>query len=220
MIQLATKEILGNIPSEGIKSNFFSINHIGIKSPQFSFSRLQGSDPVLGVDMASTGEAGALGINFNETLIKAMLSVGYTLPEKNILISGASLHLDSDLLEVIKLLIYKDYCLFATEEIHKSLKDHNISSFYLCYPKRGCSSSVLDYIHQKKLDLVINIPKNLNKSKLDNDYIIRRASVDFNIPLLTNVRLACSFIRAFCNIDYKDLAITEWKDYFLENLNK
>ncbi|WP_103327159.1 carbamoyl-phosphate synthase (glutamine-hydrolyzing) large subunit [Bacteroidetes bacterium endosymbiont of Geopemphigus sp.] len=220
MIQLATEVMLGKIPYEQRESDFFTLNHIGIKASQFSFSRLQGADPVLGVDMASTGEVGTMGKNFDEALIKSMLAVGYVLPEKNILISGGPLSSKLDLLEAVKLLSAKDYCLFATEGTHEFLKKHNVPSVYLNWPDRECSPNVLDYIRQRKLDLIINIPKNLSKSELDNDYTIRRAAVDFNIPLLTNARLARAFVRAFCEGASENLAITEWKDYFLENLNE
>lgn len=220
MIQLATEVMLGKIPSEPRGSDFFTLNHIGIKASQFSFSRLQGADPVLGVDMTSTGEVGTLGRNFDEALIKSMLAVGYTLPKKNILISGGPLHSKLDLLEAVKLLTDKGYRLFATEGTHEFLEKHDLHSTYLYWPDKKCSPNVSDYIRQKKLDLIINIPKNLSKSELDNDYAIRRAALDFNIPLLTNARLARAFIRAFCESDPENLSIAEWKDYFLENSNE
>lgn len=217
MIELATKAILGKSSLKFEKPDFHILDHIGVKAAQFSFSRLKGADPVLGVDMASTGEVGTLGKSFDEALIKAMLAVGYRLPKKNILISGGALPSKQSLLEGIKLLIDRGYQIFATEGTHRFLNEHALPSICLYWPDSDFSCVVSEYIRQKNIDLILNIPKNPNKSKFDNHYFLRRAAVDFNIPLLTNVPLFLAFIRAFCHLDGTNLSITEWKEYFFKN---
>nr|QID54901.1 carbamoyl-phosphate synthate large chain [Blattabacterium sp. (Aeluropoda insignis)] len=212
MIELATQVILGNKKNK-IEPNFFVTNHLGIKASQFSFSRLQDADPILGVDMVSTGEVGCLGDTFDEALLKSMLSVGYTIPKKNILISGGPIESKLDLLEVVKLLHQKGYILFATEGTNRFLSHNGIPSIKVYWPNVKKYSNVLELIKNKKLDLIINIPKNLSKSELNNDYAIRRYAVDFNIPLLTNARLAKAFIQAFCNLSVDQLFIKAWDEY-------
>lgn len=207
MIRSSAELLVGNLsisPSKNLLPCFFYFNYVGVKASQFSFSRLHGADPVLGVDMASTGEVGGLGRNLNEALIKALLAIGYRIPMKNILISGDFVYVHHYLREVCKLLINNGYTIFSTEEIHP---------FFLHYglPSNCFNFSSETKIFFKKFDLIINIPKKIIKNKLDSkDYIIRRSSVDFNIPLFTNVCLARTFINAFCN---DELQIKEWKSY-------
>ncbi len=184
---------------------FFYLKHVGIKASQFSFSRLRGADPVLGVDMTSTGEVGCLGRNLDEAFIKAMIAVGYRIPMKNILISGDFVYVNYYLREVCKLLINNGYTIFSTEEIHPFFLHYNLPSHYFNFSDET-------QIFFKKLDLIINLPKKIIKNDLySKDYIIRRASLDFNIPLLTNVRLAKTFITAFM---VKKLQIKDWTSYF------
>nr|QID54893.1 carbamoyl-phosphate synthate large chain [Blattabacterium sp. (Ischnoptera deropeltiformi)] len=213
MIELATKVILGKKKNKKIEQNFLLKNFLGVKASQFSFSRLQDADPVLGVDMSSTGEVGCLGNTFDEALLKSMLSVGYTIPKKNILISGGPIESKLDLLEMIKLLHIKGYVLFATAGTNNFLSENGIPSIKVYWPNVKKFSNVIDLIKSRKLDLIINIPKNLSKSELDNDYAIRRYAVDFNIPLLTNARLAKVFIQAFCNLSMDKLFIKAWNEY-------
>ncbi|WP_185881668.1 carbamoyl-phosphate synthase (glutamine-hydrolyzing) large subunit [Blattabacterium cuenoti] len=212
MIELATQVLLGKKKNKK-EPNFFTTNFLGIKASQFSFSRLQDADPILGVDMTSTGEVGCLGYTFDEALLKSMLSVGYTIPKKNILISGGPMGSKLDLLDMVKLLHQRGYILFATEGTNNFLSDYGIPSIRVHWPNVRKDPNVLDLIKDRKLDLIINIPKNLSKSELDNDYAIRRFSVDFNIPLLTNTRLAKAFIQAFCHLSMDQLFITAWNEY-------
>ncbi|WP_185868793.1 carbamoyl-phosphate synthase (glutamine-hydrolyzing) large subunit [Blattabacterium cuenoti] len=212
MIELATQVILGKKKNK-MEPNFFITNFLGVKASQFSFSRLQDADPILGVDMSSTGEVGCLGNTFDEALLKSMISVGYTIPKKNILISGGPIGSKLDLLEVIKLLHKKGYVLFATEGTNNFLQKNEIPSIRVHWPNEKKYSNVIELIKNRKLDLIINIPKNLSKSELDNDYAIRRSAVDFNIPLLTNARLAKAFIQAFCNLSMEQLFIKAWNEY-------
>ncbi|WP_185869369.1 carbamoyl-phosphate synthase (glutamine-hydrolyzing) large subunit [Blattabacterium cuenoti] len=212
MIELATQVILGKKKNK-IEPNFFVTNFLGVKASQFSFSRLQNADPILGVDMTSTGEVGCLGNTFEEALLKSMLSVGYTIPKKNILISGGPIGSKLDLLEEIKILHKKGYIIFATEGTNKFLYKNGIPSTRVYWPNVKKYSNVIELIKNKKLDLIINIPKNLSKSELDNDYTIRRYAVDFNIPLLTNTRLTKAFIQAFCNLSMEKLFIKAWDEY-------
>ncbi|WP_185864229.1 carbamoyl-phosphate synthase (glutamine-hydrolyzing) large subunit [Blattabacterium cuenoti] len=212
MIHLATQVILGKKKGK-TKPNFFTKNFMGIKASQFSFSRLQNADPVLGVDMSSTGEVGCLGDTFDEAILKSMISVGYTIPKKNILISGGPIDSKLDLLEEIKLLHNKGYILFATAGTNSFLSDNGVPSIKVHWPNVKKYSNVIELIKNRKLDLIINIPKNLSRSELDNDYTIRRYAVDFNIPLLTNTRLAKAFIQAFCSLSIEKLMIKSWDEY-------
>ncbi|WP_185858289.1 carbamoyl-phosphate synthase (glutamine-hydrolyzing) large subunit [Blattabacterium cuenoti] len=212
MIELATQVILGKKKNK-IEPNFFITNFLGVKASQFSFSRLQNADPILGVDMTSTGEVGCLGNTFDEALLKSMLSVGYIIPKKNILISGGPIRSKLDLLEGIKLLHRKGYILYATEGTNNFLSNNGIPSIKVYWPNVKKYSNVIELIKNRKLDLIINIPKNLSKPELDNDYTIRRYAVDFNIPLLTNTRLAKVFIQAFCNLSMDQLFIKDWNEY-------
>lgn len=211
-IELATDIMLGakyNIPNKSL----FELDYIGIKAPQFSFSRLSKADPILGVDMSSTGEVGCIGDDYYDALLKSMLSVGYKIPKKNILLSTGPVQSKAELLESCKLLIENDYNLFATRGTHKFLTDNNIESQLLYWPDEKQSPNTIEYLKKRKIDLVINIPKNLSKSELDNDYSIRRNAIDFNIPLITNSRLAQAFIYAFCKKDIEDISIKSWDEY-------
>lgn len=211
-IELATKIMIGTKYKKPNKS-LFELDYIGIKAPQFSFSRLSKADPILGVDMASTGEVGCIGDDYYDALLKSMLSVGYKIPKKNILLSTGPVQSKAELLESCKMLIENDYSLFATRGTHKFLKENNVVSQLLYWPDENQNPNSIEYIKNKKIDLVINIPKNLSKSELDNDYNIRRSAVDFNIPLITNSRLAQAFITAFCKKDLKDISIKSWDEY-------
>jgi len=187
---------------------------VGIKAPHFSFARLQKADPVLGVDMASTGEVGCLGENLSEAILQAMLSVGYRVPKQNILISSGPLRDKIELLASAKLLKQKGYNLFATAGTHKFFMENGVETTMLHWPDEpGKTPNTMDYIREKKLDLVVNIPKNLTKGELNNGYQIRRGSIDFNIPLITNARLASAFITAFCTISLEEISIKSWDEY-------
>jgi carbamoyl-phosphate synthase, large subunit len=211
-IELATKVMLGMEVQRPDKS-IFELDYIGVKASQFSFSRLSKADPVLGVDMASTGEVGCIGENYYETLLKAMLSVGYRVPKKNILLSTGDARSKIELLNSARMLRDKGYNLFATRGSAQFLNDNGIQATVLHWPDEDAKPNTLDYLREKKIDLVINIPKNLTKTELANDYIIRRSAVDFNIPLITNARLASAFVYAICKYGLDDLKIKSWDEY-------
>ncbi len=212
MIQIATRVMLGVDPRVPSKSAF-ELDYVGIKAPQFSFSRLQQADPVLGVEMASTGEVGCLGEDFHEAILKAMLSVGYTIPRKNILLSTGDSRSKMDMLSAARLLHEKGYNLFATRGTAEFLEKNGIAATVLHWPDQKEQPNTLEYIRDKKIDLVVNIPKNLSKTELNNDYTIRRSAIDFNIPLITNARLASAFITAFCRMAPGELKIKSWNEY-------
>ena len=211
-IELATKIMMG-IKVEKPDKNAFNLDYVGIKASQFSFSRLQKADPVLGVDMASTGEVGCLGDDTDEAILKAMLSVGQRIPKKNILLSTGGPKQKADMLDAAHMLDKKGYKLYATAGTYKYLKDNGINCEQVYWPSEDGNPQALDLIHDKFFDLVINIPKNLTSHELSNGYKIRRAAIDFNIPLITNSRLASAFIEAFCNLDIEDLPIKSWAEY-------
>jgi len=211
-IDIATKILLG-LPVEKPHKSAFDIDYIGVKAPQFSFSRLQKADPVLGVDMASTGEVGCLGDTFYEAILTAMLSVGYTIPKKNILLSTGEMRSKVELLNSCRMLYEKGYNLFATKGTQQFLELNGIPATALHWPDEDKKPNVLDYLRSRTIDLVINIPKDLSKTELSNDYTIRRSAVDFNIPLITNARLASAFIIAFCKLKMEDIAIRSWDEY-------
>ena len=201
---------------DGVKvpdKSLFELDYVGVKAPQFSFSRLQKADPVLGVEMHSTGEVGCIGEDFYEAMLKAMLSVGYTIPRKNILLSTGPARSKIETLSSARMLAERGFVLYATRGTHKFLTENSIESTLLHWPDEGKSPNTLDYLREKKIDLVINIPKNLTSGELANDYLIRRSAVDFNIPLITNARLASAFIHAFCKIDIDDVSIKAWDEY-------
>ena len=211
-IDIATKVML-DLPYDKPDKSIFDLDYIGIKAPQFSFSRLKGADPVLGVDMSSTGEVGCIGENFYEAILKAMLSVGYTIPEKNILLSTGPMRSKVELINSCRMLAGKGYNLFATKGTADFLRLNNIESTVLYWPDEDKKPNTLDYLQNKMIDLVINIPKDLTSDELSNDYSIRRNAVDYNIPLITNARLASAFIIAFCNIKEEEIAIKHWGEY-------
>ena len=211
-IDIATKVMLGVDPEVPHKSAF-ERDYVGIKAPQFSFSRLQKADPVLGVEMASTGEVGCLGEDFHEAILKAMLSVGYTIPKKNILLSTGDSRSKMDMLSAAKALQAKGYDIFATRGTAVFLETNGVHATVLHWPDQDEQPNTLTYIKEKKIDLVVNIPKNLSKDELNNDYTIRRSAIDFNIPLITNARLASAFINAFCRLSKEDVRIKSWNEY-------
>jgi carbamoyl-phosphate synthase large subunit len=211
-IELATRIMLGK-EVEPIDKSIFDLDYIGIKAPQFSFQRLLKADPVLGVEMASTGEVGCIGEDLNETLLKSMLSVGYSYPKKNIFLSTGPARDKVELLNCCRMLTEKGYNLFATKGSAEFLHSNGIECTALAWPDENHQPNSLDYIREKKIDLVINIPKNLSKSELDNDYTIRRSAVDYNIPLITNARLASAFLTAVCQRSMDDIKIKSWDEY-------
>ena len=211
-IELATKIMLG-LPYEKPNKNEFDLDYVGIKASQFSFSRLQKADPVLGVDMASTGEVGCIGDDTAEAVLTAMLSVGLRIPEKNILISSGNAKQKAQLLDSAKLLSAKGYNLFATEGTHRFLIENEIPCTQVYWPSDDKQPQALSMLQNKELDMVVNIPKNLSSKELSNGYKIRRASIDYNIPLITNARLASAFINAFCTIDMNEIKIKSWDEY-------
>jgi carbamoyl-phosphate synthase large subunit len=212
-IELAAKVMTGTEVTPPSNSAF-DLDYVGIKASQFSFSRLQKADPVLGVDMASTGEVGCIGDDTNEAILTAMLSVGYRIPKKNILISSGSAKQKADLLMASKLLSQKGYNLYATGGSHKYLIDNNIPATLVHWPSEpDMQPQAMQMLKEKQLDFVINIPKNLTQIELENGYKIRRAAVDFNVPLITNARLASAFIIAFCSMNIEDIQIKSWDEY-------
>ncbi|MDZ7740307.1 MAG: carbamoyl-phosphate synthase (glutamine-hydrolyzing) large subunit [Bacteroidota bacterium] len=211
-IELATRIIIGLAVVKPDKS-LFDLEFVGVKAPQFSFSRLSKADPVLGVDMSSTGEVGCLGEDFYEAILKSMLSVGYSIPEKNVLISSGPPRSKVELLNSTKKLQEKGYNLYATKGTAEYLASNGVKSTVLHWPDSGKKPNTMDYIRKRKIDLVVNIPKDLSQHELDNDYHIRRAAVDHNIPLITNARLASAFILAFCNIPLEEISIKSWNEY-------
>lgn len=212
LVEMATKVMLG-IEVEKPNKSAFDLDYVGIKAPQFSFARLLKADPVLGVDMSSTGEVGCIGENFYEAILTSMLSVGYTIPKKNILISSGPARSKLELLESAKKLIEHNFNVFATGGTHKFLQENGVNSTLLYWPDEDKQPNTIDYIREKKLDLVINIPKNLSQGELNNGYFIRRGAIDFNIPLITNSRLASAFIYAICDLKIDDIAIKSWDEY-------
>ncbi len=206
LIELATKVMLG-LPVEKPNKNLFELDYVGIKASQFSFNRLQKADPVLGVDMASTGEVGCLGDDTSCAILKSMLSVGHRIPEKNILLSTGTAKQKADMLEAARLLQQKGYKLYATGGTSRYLTDNGVENTLVYWPSEDAQPQALEMLHRKEIDLVVNIPKNLSAGELDNGYKIRRAAIDLNIPLITNARLASAFIQAFCTIDINDIAI-------------
>jgi carbamoyl-phosphate synthase large subunit len=212
-IELATQVMLGLDVKKPEKSAF-DLDYVGIKASQFSFNRLQKADPVLGVDMASTGEVGCIGSNFDDALLTAMLSVGYRIPEKNIMVSSGGTKSKVALLDACRLLVKNGYHLYATGGTQKFLADNGVESTYVAWPDdKDADLNVTDMIAQKKFDLIINIPKNLTERELTNGYKIRRGAIDFNIPLITNDRLASAFIKAFCKMKEGDIQIKHWGEY-------
>lgn len=211
-ITIATEVMLGkDVPK--LSKSLFDLEYIGIKAPQFSFTRLHKADPIIGVDMASTGEVGCIGEEYYETLLKSMLAVGYTIPKKSILISSGPTEDKATLLEPCRMLRSKGYELYATRGTQEFLAKNNIEATVLHWPDEDKKPNTLDYLREKKIDLVINIPKNLSANELYNDYEIRRNAVDLNIPLITNSRLAKAFIIAICKYSIDELPVKSWDEY-------
>ena len=212
-IELATRVMMG-LPVEKPAKNEFDLDYVGIKASQFSFSRLQKADPVLGVDMASTGEVGCIGDDTSEAVLKSMLSVGYRIPEKNILLSTGGAKQKAALLDAARTLHKKGYNLFATGGSHQYLNENGIPATRVYWPTEADKEpQALQMLHDKQIDFVVNIPKNLTAAELDNGYKIRRAAIDFNIPLITNARLADAFIQAFCSMSEDEIQIKSWDEY-------
>ncbi|MCH3991954.1 MAG: carbamoyl-phosphate synthase (glutamine-hydrolyzing) large subunit [Prevotella sp.] len=213
LIELATKIML-DVPVERPSKNLFDLDYIGIKASQFSFNRLQKADPVLGVDMSSTGEVGCLGDDSNTALLKSMLSVGQRIPKKNILLSTGDAKQKADMLDAAKQLVEHGYRLYATEGTSKYLSGNGVDNTMVYWPsEKDKEPQALSMLHQKKIDMVVNIPKDLTPKELSNGYMIRRAAIDLNVPLITNSRLASAFINAFCSVKLDDIDIKAWSEY-------
>ena len=213
LIELATRVMLG-LPVEKPSKNLFDLDYVGIKASQFSFNRLQKADPVLGVDMSSTGEVGCLGDDTNTALLKSMLSVGHRIPKKNILLSTGGAKQKVAMLDAAKMLIENGYNLYATGGTSKFLNENGIKNTLVLWPsEEGDEPKALDLLHNHTIDMVVNIPKNLTSSELSNGYKIRRAAIDLNVPLITNARLASAFIYAFCTTKLEDIDIKAWGEY-------
>ena len=212
-IDLATRIMLG-LPVEKPEKSAFDLDYVGIKASQFSFARLQKADPVLGVDMMSTGEVGCIGDDTNETVLKSMLSVGYRIPEKSVLLSTGGYKQKVDMLDSARLLFDKGYKLYATQGTHDMLAENGIESTLVYWPSdEGKQPQALELLHEKKIDMVVNINKNLTVGELTNGYRLRRAAIDLNVPLLTNARLASAFITAFCTTPLEAIKIKSWQEY-------
>ncbi len=215
-IETATKIMLG-VPYSRPDKNEFDIDRIGVKASQFSFARLQNADPVLGVDMSSTGEVGCLGDSLDEALLNALIATGYRLPEKAVLISSGGAKGKVDMLEAAQLLVQKGYTVYATRGTARYLNENNVKATAVAWPDESTSPEapvqVMDLIANHEIDLIVNVPKNHSKRELTNGYRIRRAAIDHNIPLMTNVRLAKAFVRAFCNLRLEDIPVKSWQEY-------
>ena len=212
-IDLATKVML-ELPVEKPNKNLFDLDYVGIKASQFSFNRLQKADPVLGVDMSSTGEVGCLGDDTNAALLKSMLSVGYRIPQKSVLLSTGGAKQKAEMLETARLLIANHYELYATGGTSAYLSENGVPNTRVYWPSEtGQQPQALALLKERKIDMVVNIPKNLTVHELTNGYHIRRAAIDLNIPLLTNSRLACAFIQAFCSTKLENIDIKSWDEY-------
>ena len=212
LIDLATRIMLG-LPVEKPHKNLFDLDYVGIKASQFSFNRLQKADPVLGVDMASTGEVGCLGDDTTQALLKSMLSVGHRIPQKTVLLSTGSAKQKASMLDAARLLVKNGYKLYATGGSSKYLTENGVENTLVHWPSEEGQPQALDLLHRKEIDMVVNIPKNLTAGELTNGYKIRRAAIDLNIPLITNARLASAFIQAFCTVELDDIDIKAWGEY-------
>ena len=212
LIELATKVMLG-LPVEKPSKNLFDLDYVGIKASQFSFNRLQKADPVLGVDMASTGEVGCIGDNTHTALLKAMLSVGHRIPKKTVLLSTGGAKQKAEMLDAARMLESHGYELYATGGTSKYLTDNGIQNTLVHWPSDAGQPQALDLLHQHKIDMVVNIPKDLTTHELTNGYKIRRAAIDLNVPLITNARLASAFIQAFCTVPLDAIGIKSWNEY-------
>ena len=212
LIELATKVMLG-LPVEKPHKSLFDLDYVGIKASQFSFNRLQKADPVLGVDMASTGEVGCLGDDTSTALLKSMLSVGHRIPEKNILLSTGSAKQKAEMLDAARMLVDHGYKLYATGGTSRYLSDNGIENTLVYWPSEEGNPQAIDMLHNHEIDMVVNIPKDLTAGELSNGYKIRRAAIDLNVPLITNSRLASAFIYAFCTVGKDGIGIKSWAEY-------
>jgi len=213
LIELATRVMLG-LPVEKPGKNLFDLDYVGIKASQFSFNRLQKADPVLGVDMSSTGEVGCLGDDASSALLTSMLSVGMRIPEKRILLSTGGAKQKAEMLDAARMLIEHGYELYATGGTSKYLTENGIPNTLVHWPSEpDRKPQALELLHNHQIDMVVNIPKDLTVHELTNGYKIRRAAIDLNIPLITNSRLACAFIQAFCQLSLDDIDIKSWREY-------
>ncbi len=212
LIELATRIMLG-LPVEKPAKSLFDLDYVGIKASQFSFNRLQKADPVLGVDMASTGEVGCLGEDSRTALLKAMLSVGHRIPKKNILLSTGDGKQKAEMLAACAMLRDHGYKLFATPGTSHYLTDNGIENTLVYWPSEEGKPQALEMLHNKEIDMVVNVTKNLSTGELSNGYKIRRAAIDLNVPLITNARLASAFIQAFCTVKLDDLEIKSWQEF-------
>ncbi|MBR1630583.1 MAG: carbamoyl-phosphate synthase large subunit, partial [Paludibacteraceae bacterium] len=213
LIELATRIMLG-LPVETPDKNLFDLDYVGIKASQFSFNRLQNADPVLGVDMSSTGEVGCIGDDTQEAVLKSMLSVGMRIPKQSILLSTGGPKQKIEMLDTARLLSRKGYRLYATAGTYKFLQENGIDCTRAYWPsEEGQHPQALELLHSREIDMVVNIPKDLTPRELTNGYKIRRASIDLNVPLVTNARLASAFIGAFCNLSLDDIKIKSWSEY-------
>ena len=213
LIELATKVMLG-LPVEKPHKNLFDLDYVGIKASQFSFNRLQKADPVLGVDMASTGEVGCLGDNTSTALLKAMLSVGHRIPKKTVLLSTGTPKQKAEMIDAARMLVDHGYKLYATGGTSRYLTENGIENTTVYWPSESDKQpQALTLLHEHKVDMVVNIPKNLTEGELSNGYLIRRASIDLNVPLITNSRLASAFIQAFCTVSLDNIGIKSWREY-------
>lgn len=212
LIELATRVMLG-LPAEKPEKHLFDLDYVGVKAPQFSFSRLAKADPVLGVDMASTGEVGCIGEGFYEAILKAMFSVGYRVPQKSILLSTGPARSKVELINSARALREKGHTLYATRGTQQFLQNAGIEALVAYWPDEEKSPNTIELIRSREVDLVVNIPKDLSPNELNNDYMIRRSAVDYNVPLITNARLASAFILAFCKLSIDDLIIKGWEEY-------
>ena len=212
LIKIATKVMLG-LPVEKPHKSLFDLDYVGIKASQFSFNRLQKADPVLGVDMASTGEVGCIGEDTSCALLKSMLSVGYRIPEKTVLLSTGSAKQKAEMLDAARMLVEHGYKLYATGGTSRYLTENGIANTTVYWPSEDSKPQALDMLHNHEIDMVVNIPKNLSAGELTNGYKIRRAAIDLNVPLITNSRLASAFISAFCNMPIDGIAIKSWSEY-------
>ena len=213
LIELATKVMLG-LPVEKPHKNLFDLDYVGIKTSQFSFNRLQKADPVLGVDMASTGEVGCLGDNTSTALLKAMLSVGHRIPKKTVLLSTGTPKQKAEMIDAARMLVDHGYKLYATGGTSRYLTENGIENTTVYWPSESDKQpQALTLLHDHKVDMVVNIPKNLTEGELSNGYLIRRASIDLNVPLITNSRLASAFIQAFCTVSLDNIGIKSWREY-------
>ena len=211
-IETATRIML-DAPYTKPDKSAFDIDWIGVKASQFSFARLHKADPVLGVDMSSTGEVGCIGDDFNEALLSAMIAVGNRIPQKNVLVSSGAAKSKAELLEPCHMLAAKGYNIYGTAGTAKFLNENGISATAVCWPDEQGDLNIMDMFSKHVFELVVNIPKDHSKRELTNGYKIRRAAIDHNIPLITNARLASAFISAFCNMDEKDIQIKSWQEY-------